>query len=390
MCLAPSGCQGVRLCEADGTFAACVCDDGGSSGGTSGASGSGGVATGGVSGGGASGASGSGGGAGTGGGAGADAGADAGSEAGSDAATDGGQLCTPNAKYCDGASVKQCSTDGSSASLVQTCTPTQFCDAVSTSCKAQLCTPSTRTCSGTTLLECNAQGSAETTVVDCATTGKKCLDGACDPNVADLVAYWRFDDATGTAARDSSGAGLHGTLNGGSWVSGKVGGALSFDGDDFVDVGDVLNGLTLPFTILAWVKPDATGGALASSDENGLTNYQGFNWYFLTNESRPGFHYGDATCSCTTGRRTRAGKTALPLTQWSHVAAIVTSNNISLFEDGVGDDSAMNGTATTMVHTADPLRIGVARGLFFKGAIDELRIYSRALTIPEIQALMTP
>src|SRR3989344_5236105 len=46
-----------------------------------------------------------------------------------------------------------------------------------------------------------------------------------------LVGYWKFDEGTGTSAGDSSGNGNTGTLvNSPSWVTGKVGGALSFDG----------------------------------------------------------------------------------------------------------------------------------------------------------------
>ena len=53
-----------------------------------------------------------------------------------------------------------------------------------------------------------------------------------------LVGWWKFDETNGTVAYDSSGNGNDGNLtNGPTWVGGKIGGALSFDGgDDFVDV----------------------------------------------------------------------------------------------------------------------------------------------------------
>ena len=55
---------------------------------------------------------------------------------------------------------------------------------------------------------------------------------------ADLVAHWRFDETSGTTALDSSGNGLNGTLEGDpQWVAGAIGGALEFDGDDYVDFG---------------------------------------------------------------------------------------------------------------------------------------------------------
>lgn len=61
------------------------------------------------------------------------------------------------------------------------------------------------------------------------------MAGAADPN---LVAWWTFDDMSGTTAADSSGNGHTGTLNGNpQWVTGYFGGALRFDGSgDYVEI----------------------------------------------------------------------------------------------------------------------------------------------------------
>ncbi len=45
-----------------------------------------------------------------------------------------------------------------------------------------------------------------------------------------LVGWWRFDEGSGTIAGDSSGNGNNGTIYGATWVAGKYGQALSFDG----------------------------------------------------------------------------------------------------------------------------------------------------------------
>ena len=75
---------------------------------------------------------------------------------------------------------------------------------------------------------------------------------------SNLVAYWKFDEGTGTTAADSSANGNTGTLtNGPSWAAGIAGNALYFDGiDDNVTVMDS-NSLDLSnsFTLSAWVNP---------------------------------------------------------------------------------------------------------------------------------------
>ena len=53
------------------------------------------------------------------------------------------------------------------------------------------------------------------------------------PNSTGLVGWWKFDDGSGTTARDWSGQGNTGTLvNSPTWVVGKIGGALSFNGSN--------------------------------------------------------------------------------------------------------------------------------------------------------------
>src|SRR5207249_840524 len=80
---------------------------------------------------------------------------------------------------------------------------------------------------------------------------------------ASLVAHWKFDDGQGTSAADASGNSLTATLrNDPKWSTGRVGGALSFNGiNQYVSAG---NSSKLyfpgPFTVAVWVNPAEVSG----------------------------------------------------------------------------------------------------------------------------------
>jgi hypothetical protein len=77
-----------------------------------------------------------------------------------------------------------------------------------------------------------------------------------------LVGYWKFDEGTGTMAADSSIYGNDGEIYGATWVNGKSGKALHFDGSSYVRIHNSpeLNP-TKGMTIELWYKPDSFVGA---------------------------------------------------------------------------------------------------------------------------------
>src|SRR5215470_9681822 len=79
-----------------------------------------------------------------------------------------------------------------------------------------------------------------------------------------LAARWHFDEGRGTSVRDSSGHGRNGTIvTGTSWVAGRFGSALNFDGQNgrvVVKNSPVLEPASA-VTVSAWVKSGASPGA---------------------------------------------------------------------------------------------------------------------------------
>ena len=79
---------------------------------------------------------------------------------------------------------------------------------------------------------------------------------------------------------------------------------------------------------------------------------------------------------------------AMPLGQWSHVAIVFDGTQASFYVNGALVSTRP--VSASITARGNGLRIGADANTqqFFKGAIDDLRIYRRALTAAEIQADM--
>lgn len=191
---------------------------------------------------------------------------------------------------------------------------------------------------------------------------------------------------TGTTWRDLSGNGNDGTLINGVAYSGR---GMSFDGtNDYINVphSETLNtGNNL--TVSAWVNLRASG----SSNPGAEIFSKGFGG------GDPFISYGlevDATVFRfsigTTGFINLLSTTTYNLNQWYHVVGTYDKQNMRIFINGVQTNSASQ--TGTIVYASQPLTIGtwfngVGTGNQLNGFLDDIRLYSRALTVGEILAL---
>jgi len=202
-----------------------------------------------------------------------------------------------------------------------------------------------------------------------------------------LVGWWRFDDDSGNTAADSSRYGRKGTLKGGlsfdkDSVSGKIGKALKLKGgDDLVEITNY-KGVTgtRPRTVSAWIKTTTSRGDLISW---GLEDY-GQMWIFRFIRGRIGV-------------TPRGGylymNSEVHDDKWHHVAAVVEDaklpnlhDDVKLYKDGAPAESHDIGLLDLWpINTGSDLDVTIGRG--FKGLIDDVRIYDRALSPDEISAI---
>jgi cytoskeletal protein CcmA (bactofilin family) len=194
---------------------------------------------------------------------------------------------------------------------------------------------------------------------------------------------------------DSSGNGNVGTLyNNPTWRpgAGQSGGALEFDGvDDKVEdtvAGGYLNGLSA-VTISFWVKSDVTGqdrGILFGRAPTGLDEDLGIR-YDLAGVSGHGTRGITASIKTTSGYTQIESTSNVQTAAWQHLALVwKNGTSLKLYIDGqlnplLYDAGPMGGT----IAGVQKLMVGCgAKGTYWDGMIDDVRIYDRALDPNEI------
>jgi PKD repeat protein len=220
-----------------------------------------------------------------------------------------------------------------------------------------------------------------TNLITVSTTPTNTGTGSQLPN--GLVAAYAFDEVGGSAAADVSGNGNHGYIKGPIRSTGVFGQALIFDGiDDWVAVNDSISlDLSTDLTLEAWVYPQAIQtSSIISKEMNGGTVYD---MYAYQSSDIPAASFYDGL-----SYKTVRGNSQLPLNQWSHIATTYDGTKQRFYVNGV--QVGVFTSSYTLKKSNLKMRIGGngISGDFFKGAIDEVRIYNRALTGTEILADM--
>lgn len=206
-----------------------------------------------------------------------------------------------------------------------------------------------------------------------------------------LVAAWTFDEGAGNKTKDISGNGHDGTIHGAKWVNGKFGTALDFNGDgDYVIVlnHDRLN-IKGELTVEAWVFPKGWNpdlNAIAQKWEDGsnrrqyqLTVYGATetNWWYVSNA---GSNWPRAE-----------GKIKVPLNQWTHLAGTYDGKKLRNYTNGKLDveldqpnDIFASDIAVMIGGYGPTTPVKYGQNRHFKGTIDEVRFWNKALNEQEI------
>jgi hypothetical protein len=191
---------------------------------------------------------------------------------------------------------------------------------------------------------------------------------------------------------DRSGNNLTGTIVGASWTTGgKYGNALSFDGStSYVDLGDpTALQLTGSMTLEGWVKAAANPG----DDGEIVAKSDGPGWQLKTSPDTGVHTFGAKVTSTSGAGGWRYSTTVRALNTWYHAASVydATAGTLTVYVNGVADNGTLRGAIPpSEVNRTVNANIGRRTGgFYFNGVIDEIRIYNRALSQPEIQRDMS-
>jgi hypothetical protein len=191
------------------------------------------------------------------------------------------------------------------------------------------------------------------------------------------------------------------------YVESPAGQGAVFDGKIYFDAGlhadfrykSISKDYRERFTIAAWIYPESEqSGSIVTkvSDspaevENNVPRAEGYGLYFINGKIHFNmvFRWGEDTLRVET-------EEPLPQRQWSHVAVIFDGlksweDRLRIFVDGREAKLKFNQRNFFMLSggTKNTLKIGAGGGpqFRFKGALDEVRLYSRVLDTDEIAAL---
>ncbi len=197
-----------------------------------------------------------------------------------------------------------------------------------------------------------------------------------------LIAHWNAENG----AVDVTDNGHDGVFNGNATTvaGGPFGNAFTFDGvGDYINIGDELDMVSSDFTLAAWIKGDPTMDQWGRIIDKGFASAYAFGRRSFTNAV--GFEF------LNSGSQGNGFGTTTNLIDntWHHVAVTKAGTTVTIYADGDAENTET--VSSAIQNGALPLLIGANPGEgitgFWKGLLDELRIYDRALTSGEIEML---
>jgi hypothetical protein len=201
---------------------------------------------------------------------------------------------------------------------------------------------------------------------------------------------WAFDSVANGQTPDYSGNNLPGTATNAALVPGRVNQALSFTGTgSYVTIPDnVAFGLTHDLTLATWVKTTNNSQKQDFLSKYDFTGSEAGYMLQMLPSGVVNLRVGGA--NLLSGSHDVSDTTVINDGQWHHVAVVITlGQTVAFYIDGIL--STAQPMITSASRSLPPVFAGTFPGTYnglpFVGALDELRIFSRALSAMEVSEL---
>ena len=203
-----------------------------------------------------------------------------------------------------------------------------------------------------------------------------------------LVGYWTFEEGSGSTTQDVSGNGNTGTLtNSPTWTTGKVGNyALDFDGTSYVLIpysGSL--DLNTNFSISLWMAPsNLTTNQRYAGIYGGYDTLTYTLYFHEDNDNNLAFR---AKQSSVTKNLIFSPSFFSSVGEWTYLTLVrEASTGTYLYKNGVL--KTQNLTVTGVIDAyVDSKAIGKDYSNNYEGEVDSVRVYNRALSASEVQAI---
>ncbi|MBI3857464.1 MAG: LamG domain-containing protein [Planctomycetes bacterium] len=221
--------------------------------------------------------------------------------------------------------------------------------------------------------------------------------------VPNMVAYWPLDAAVASVTSDLSGNANNGTLQPGALIDAvnkaavppgnPASLAITGASNQIVIVPDSASlSFTGSFTLAAWIRPTAAPGGT----QRGIIEKWDWSGTYAQNGYMMRLDASNYLSFAVCGATGNIGISTAPRTVssaggWTHVAGTYdsTSGNMIMYVGGAADPTTGNAAGASPANGISELHLGGDYGSNrFAGNIDEARIYTRALTQPEIMILI--
>ena len=165
-------------------------------------------------------------------------------------------------------------------------------------------------------------------------------------------------------------------------------GALQFDGiNNYVEFSNHNRGMTNEVTVEAWIKTNSTGHhhVVSKYDRDAERGFQ-----LLIQNGRACLAGRDGSGSY---RLSGYSSTFVADNQWHHLAGVVREGTWKIFVDGVLQNQLRTGYSSTILANNENLLLGNYYYIhlgnhYYKGQVDEVRVWKKGLTEEEIRQNM--